>query len=71
MEVRELKPHIGKEREAIIRMINGSYLPQPILGGSIPKTSGQIRLPGIPTVTDRWLQQAVVRAIKPLLEFEF
>jgi retron-type reverse transcriptase len=71
MQVSELKPHIGKEREAIVlRMINGSYLPQSILGVTIPKGSGKTRLLGIPTVTDRWLQQAVAGGITPLFEFE-
>ena len=60
MQVRELKQHIQKDREAIAgSIINGSYLPQPILGVNIPKSNGKTRLLGIPTVADRWLQQSV------------
>ncbi len=48
MQVSELKQHISIHREAIVlRIINGRYLPQPILGVHIPKTGGKTRLPKV------------------------
>lgn len=61
---------IDKE-ELTAKVRSGKYLPQPILGVEIPKGKGKTRLLGIPTVTDRLLQQAVLQVINARFEFEF
>ncbi|MGQ7869716.1 group II intron reverse transcriptase/maturase [Sunxiuqinia sp. sy24] len=57
--------------ELTAKVRSGQYLPQPILGVAIPKGEGKTRLLGIPTVTDRLLQQAVLHVITARFEYEF
>ena len=73
MSVKELYAHLINNREQIASDIRGcKYLPQAILGVEIPKSNGKVRLLGVPTVTDRLLQQAVgqILAVKFEMEFE-
>lgn len=59
------------KKELTEKVRYSKYLPQPILGVEIPKGNGKMRLLGIPTVTDRLLQQAVLQVINARFEFEF
>jgi len=63
MPVTELSELLAIDKEELTATVrSGKYLPQAILGAEIPKGKGKTRLLGIPTVTDRLLQQAVLKA---------
>ena len=72
MPVCKLSELMSIDKEELTEKVrSGKYLPQPILGVEIPKGEGKTRLLGIPTVTDRVLQQAVVQIMTAQFEFEF
>ena len=72
MTVDELKPYMDEFKTPIIKSIlDRKYLPQAIRGVEIPKSNGKVRLLGVPTVVDRWLQQAVSQQLALKFEFDF
>lgn len=52
-------------------MSSGSYFPPPVKVVEIPKASGGIRRPGVPTVSDRIAQTVVKLLIEPKLDALF
>ena len=63
-----LKTHWPAVRQAIM---DGSYRPWPVRRVQIPKPGGGQRELGIPTVTDRLIQQALLQVLQPLIDPTF
>lgn len=63
-----MQEHWGRIKQEITA---GHYQPQAVLGIEIPKTSGGKRLLGIPTVTDRLIQQSIHQVLNPIFDVEF
>lgn len=55
----------------ILELLAGSYEPKAVRQVEIPKPKGGVRKLGIPTVTDRIIQQAISQVLSPVYEREF
>jgi group II intron reverse transcriptase/maturase len=72
MKVEELPSYLRESWPRLReQLLAGSYQPQPILRRQIPKGDGGVRELGIPTVLDRFIQQALLQVLQPRLDPTF
>lgn len=72
MTVEELSGFIQEHGKEVCDLIRSrKYKPQPVRRVQIPKPDGSKRNLGIPSVKDRWIQQAVYQVLCPIFEEEF
>jgi group II intron reverse transcriptase/maturase len=60
-----LRAHWGELRE---QMLAGTYQPSAVKQQLIPKSGGGMRKLGIPTVLDRFIQQALLQVLQPMFD---
>ena len=63
-----LRDHWPTIRE---QLLTGRYQPNAVKRVEIPKSDGGVRLLGIPTVLDRFIQQAVLQVLQPAIDPTF
>jgi RNA-directed DNA polymerase len=60
-----LREHWAEIRK---QLLDETYKPYPVLRVQIPKPGGGVRNLGIPTVVDRFIQQAITQVLEPLFD---
>ena len=71
MECNDLFSHLKVNGHQLRSIRNQSYKPMPVKGWRFLKEDGSKRKLGIPTVTDRMIQQAAAQVLTPIYERKF
>jgi group II intron reverse transcriptase/maturase len=72
MTTQQLRDHVRAHWESIrAKLLAGTYVPSPVRRVEIPKPNGGVRLLGIPTVLDRWIQQMLLQVLQAIFDPTF
>ena len=72
MQTDELRDYLNANWQTLRSdILEGNYRPEAVRKVEIPKSGGGIRMLGIPTVTDRLIQQAISQWLSPKYEGDF
>jgi len=72
MTVDDLPDYLRENWERIrSELLGGSYRPSAVRRQEIPKSGGGVRQLGIPTVLDRFIQQAILQVLQPIFDPTF
>ncbi len=70
--IAEFKEHLKQHWPTIkAKLLTGEYMPSAVRRVDIPKPQGGVRTLGIPTLTDRLIQQALHQVLLPIFEAGF
>jgi group II intron reverse transcriptase/maturase len=72
MTVDQLEPYLREHWPALReQLLRGSYQPSAVRRHEIPKSDGGVRMLGLPTVLDRFVQQLLLQVLQPMCDPTF